>query len=163
MKCVIFDFDLTLFDSQSLEALRSRRQWKIVYEKLKECSFYPNAKNIIKQLREEGIQVAIVTNAPKSYIERALIFHHVQVDFVIAYHDVSRHKPDPEGIIKVLNYYSLESWETVYIGDNDIDHNSAINARIPFLGVEWGEYSKPNVQKINYTNFLEALHNISPL
>jgi len=150
---------LTLFASEALEQYRAKRQWSVIYDKLKQYNFYPNAKQVLVQLRNQGIKVAIVTNAPQSYVSRALIYHGVSVDYLVAYHDVHRHKPDPEGIFKVINTFSLKHDEVVYVGDNDIDQRTASNANIAFIGIEWGNFSDRTIAKVNYLNLISYIQN----
>jgi len=159
IKCIIFDFDLTLFDSLSLDGLRSRREWNIVYEKLKECSFYPGVKETLHLLKELGIKTAIATNAPETYVKKALDYHGIEVDFIVAYHDVVKHKPDPEVIRKILIKFALSNKNIAYIGDNDIDYQTAHNIKAKFYGVEWGEFSANDVVHLNYSNLIDVVLN----
>ncbi len=159
IKCVIFDFDLTLFDSLSLDGLRSRREWNIVYEKLKDCNFYPGARETIDQLNTLGIKTAIATNAPETYVKKALEYHGIKIDFIVAYHDVIKHKPDPEVIRKVLMHFALSNKNIVYIGDNDIDYDTAKNIKTQFYGIEWGHFSAEDVVRINYHNLIDVVIN----
>jgi len=159
IKCIVFDFDLTLFDSLSLDGLRSRREWNIVYEKLKECSFYSGVRETINQLHELGIQTAIATNAPEIYVKKALDYHGIKIDFIVAYHDVVKHKPDPEVLRKILIHFALSNKNIVFIGDNDIDYNTAKNIKAQFYGVEWGDFSSDDIVRINYQNLIDVVFN----
>lgn len=152
IKCIIFDFDLTLFDSFELDGLRSRGEWDTVYEKLKECDFYPGAQETIQHLKDLGIKIAIATNAPETYVKKALSYHGIEIDFIVAYHDVVKHKPDPEVIRKILIKFSLSNRQIVYVGNDDIDYHTASNMNVKFYGVDWGEFSDGNVIKVNYSN-----------
>ena len=52
---------------------------------------------------------------------------------IVTAQDVSRTKPDPEGLLKVLAGHSPES--AVYLGDNVDDALAAKAARVPFVGI----------------------------
>lgn len=52
---------------------------------------------------------------------------------IVTAEDVSRPKPDPEGLLKVLNGRSRD--QAVYIGDNIDDGLAAHSAGVPFLGI----------------------------
>ena len=159
IKCIIFDFDLTLFDSLSLDGLRSRREWNTVYEKLKECSFYPGVRDVLTQLKELEIETAIATNAPETYVKKALDYHGIEIDFIVAYHDVVKHKPDPEVVRKILMNFALSNKNVVYIGDNDLDYQTARNIKAQFYGIEWGEFSADDVVRINFNNLIDVVFN----
>lgn len=152
VKVVIFDFDLTLFDSSAIKDLMNKRQWSLVYQNIDKCSFYPNAIDTLGRLYNNGLKTAIVSNAPNTYVRKVLSFYNVDIDFIVCYHDVKNHKPHPEGIFKVLDYFSINSNEAIYIGDNDIDYTAAKNANMKFFGVSWGAYSH-QVKMVSYDTF----------
>lgn len=149
VKLVIFDFDLTLFDSSSIKQFMDNRQWHKVYNNIPNCNFYPNALELIKTLLVKDIKVAIVSNSPRSYLKKVLHFHNLAVDYIVCYHDVVKPKPNKEGIEQVLSKFNINKKDAIYIGDNNIDFNTAKNADIKFLGVEWGDFSN-KVNKINF-------------
>lgn len=156
VKMVIFDFDLTLFDSSAIKHLMDKRQWLLVYKNINKCSFYPNSLSTLSKLRENNINIAIVSNAPSSYVKKVLAYFSVEIDFVVCFHDVKQHKPNPEGVYKVLNHFNIKNNQTLYIGDNDIDYNTAYNANIDFFGVPWGTFTQ-EASIINYANFISMI------
>ena len=149
LKAVIFDFDLTLFDSTLIKPYMDKRKWSIVYKSIPQCSFYPGALEAIKRLRENNIKIAIVSNSPSTYVSRVLEYYGVKIDYIVCYHDVIHHKPNPDGVYKVLTHFSLSKADVIYIGDNDIDFNTANNAQVKFFGVPWGIFSQ-QINKIDY-------------
>ena len=149
LKAVIFDFDLTLFDSTLIKPYMDKRKWSLVYKNIPICSFYPDALKAIKRLRENNIKIAIVSNSPSMYVSRVLEYYSVKIDYIVCYHDVIQHKPNPDGIYKVLTHFSLSRADVIYIGDNDIDFNMANNAQIQFFGVPWGAFSQ-QINKMDY-------------
>lgn len=156
VKVVIFDFDLTLFDSSEIKHFMDERQWSMVYKNINRCSIYPNVRNILNELKNKNIYIALVTNAPSLYIKKVLNFFDLNFDFIVCYHDVNKHKPNPEGINKVLEYFSIDNTETFYVGNDDIDYKTAYNANINFFGVPWGTFSQ-EVRIIHYEKFIDII------
>ena len=156
LKVVIFDFDLTLFDSTLLKPFMDKRQWSLVYKNIPKCSFYPSTLEVLGVLKENNIKIAIVSNAPSAYVTKALDHYKMSMDYLICYHDVKKHKPSPEGIHKVLDFFSCSVEEAIYIGDNDIDYNAAKNSKINFFGVPWGSFSK-EVKRIDWDLFINHI------
>ena len=157
VKVVIFDFDLTIFDSSLVKSFMDKRLWSLVYKNLHNCTFYPDVLNSINQLKNNNIKIAIVSNAPATYIKKVLTFYSINIDFIVCYHDVYKHKPSAEGINKVLNHFSIKNHEAIYIGDNDIDYLTAKNANIDFLGVSCGMFSQ-KINTIDYCNFINTIN-----
>lgn len=150
LKCVIFDFDHTLFDSRILDNLRKQRKWAEVYEQQIACDFHDGAEEFVENLSSWKIKTAIVSNAPKTYINKVLASRHIKIDLIVAYHDVINHKPSPDGIYLVIKKFLFSNNEVIYIGDNDIDALTAKNANVCFYGVEWGTFSDPTTVKYDF-------------
>ena len=51
---------------------------------------------------------------------------------VITAADVSRPKPHPESLFKILDHWSLMAHEVVFIGDSIVDQEAAMGAKVPF-------------------------------
>jgi len=157
LKMVIFDFDLTLFDSSSIKPLMDNRQWSLVYKNIPDCKFYANALNLIELLKLCNIKVIIVSNSPRSHVERVLKYYNTTVDYIVCYHDVKNHKPNPDCVFLSLNKFNILNNEALYIGDNDIDRITAQNAKLKFYGVEWGTFSQ-KVRTLDYGKFIKYIN-----
>lgn len=161
IKAIIFDLDLTIFNSSPLKDLMRNRSWDLVYKNIPNCKFYDNSINTIKHLRNNGIKVIIFTNSPKKYVSEVLNFGSIEVDYIISYYDVQNHKPHPEGVYKTMQNFSLSNKELLYIGDSNVDYETAKNARVSYFNVEWGETTYQDINKVNYTNFFSILQNFN--
>ena len=47
-------------------------------------------------------------------------------------------KPNPSGVLKVLDILGSKSENSVFLGDSDIDIQTAKNANMPCISVLWG-------------------------
>ena len=54
-------------------------------------------------------------------------------DCVMTAAQVARPKPHPEPLLKVLDHFGIESWEALFIGDGEVDMQSAKAAGVPFI------------------------------
>jgi ATP-dependent DNA helicase RecQ len=161
IKLIIFDLDLTIFNSSPLKDLMSTRNWDLVYKNIPNCKFYDNSIKIIKYLRDNGIKIVIFTNSPKNYVSEVLKHGSIEVDNVISYYDVQNHKPHPEGIYKTMQTFSLSNKEILYIGDSKLDYETAKNGKVSYFNVDWGETSEVDSNMINYSNFFPTLQNFN--
>lgn len=158
IKAVIFDLDLTIFDSSPISDLMNQKNWKQVYKNIPQCKFYDGAIQAINHLKSFGIKVTIFTNSPKKYVTEVLRFGSVAVDHIVAYHDVQKHKPDPQGIYKTMQALALSNKEIIYIGDSDLDLQCAKNARVNYFNVDWRKVESSDVKLINFSNLFDLLH-----
>lgn len=113
---------------------------------------YEHSKEVLLKLKEDGFKLGIVTNKLHSTTEYALkcigldnIF-----EYIIGSNDVSKTKPDGEGILKAMAHFNGEKSKTIYIGDNAIDKLSADNAGVDCALVAWGPRVLPKEIKPKY-------------
>ena len=76
---------------------------------------------------------------------------------IITSDDVTKGKPHPEGLIKILKKTKRKKDQTIFIGDSIFDYKTAKNLGIKYLHAKWGyENDLKNKFKINeISNFLE--------
>ena len=95
----------------------------------------------LKKLRETGYLLGVVTNKGAPLTKYSLEVAHIDglFDVVISADDVNAPKPSPAGIFKALERLGIEDKsEVLYIGDNDIDYDTATNAGVDAMLVTWG-------------------------
>ena len=92
-------------------------------------------------LKEAGILLGVVTNKGAPLTKYSLEVAHIDglFDVVISADDVNAPKPSPLGINKALERLAIADKDKVlYIGDNDIDYETAKNAGLDAMLVTWG-------------------------
>ena len=95
----------------------------------------------LKKLREAGYLLGVVTNKGAPLTKYSLEVAHIDglFDVVISADDVNAPKPSPMGINKALERLGIEDkGKVLYIGDNDIDYETAVNAGTDAMLVTWG-------------------------
>lgn len=103
-------------------------------------TLYPDALRVLAALRQQGCRTAIVTTKAHRTIQRIVDRFGAGplLDAVIGGDDVSKEKPDPEGLLGVLAQFGLEKEELLYVGDSLVDAKTAEAAGIPFAAVLTG-------------------------
>ena len=86
------------------------------------------------QYLQLGHNTAISTNRSDT-MDRVLVDHGLKgyFDLVVSSLDVKRPKPDPESLIKILDYFGVLPNQAIYIGDSEIDELAAKAARVPLV------------------------------
>jgi HAD superfamily hydrolase (TIGR01509 family) len=101
----------------------------IVYLKME-----PNLLQALYRLKEKGIIRAISTNrttSMKHIMERFGLWPFF--DMVVTALDVKNPKPHPESIEKIIQTFSLSKEEAVFIGDSEVDLQTAKSSGIKFI------------------------------
>ena len=94
---------------------------------------------MLEELQRRGKKVAVVSN--KFYAATQELCHHFFGDLVtvaIGEREDIRKKPAPDTVIEALRQLNATAEESVYIGDSDVDIDTARNAGMPCISVLWG-------------------------
>ena len=106
----------------------------------------------LTKLKEAGCSLSVVTNKGHmmaEYVVKLIHLDHV-IDYVIGGGDTKESKPHPEGIYLAMSKYGVTKNETIYIGDNDIDYETAHNAGVDSLICTWGPRKLEVLDKCTY-------------
>ncbi len=100
---------------------------------------YSGITELLKKLRADGIKTAVVSNKADSAVnELCDKYFKGLFDISIGEREGVRRKPAPDSVNEVLKQLGLSREEAVYIGDSDVDVETAKNADMVCIGVEWG-------------------------
>ena len=126
--------------------------------------FYPETEPLLKTLRGSGRKIGIMSTKRRFRIMEALDAHDLTgyIDTVFGMEDVTKVKPDPEGILKLLDEWEMDRNDALYVGDTVIDGLAAKNAGMDFAAVTTGttkaeDFAEiPNVAVMPDLSVLEA-------
>jgi phosphoglycolate phosphatase len=100
----------------------------------------PHVREILEYLRPR-YRTGIATNRGKSL---PLVLKHLRLeglfDLTVSCYEVSRPKPDPECLFKILEHFRMEPCQALYIGDSALDRQVARAA-----GVAFAAYQNPGL------------------
>ena len=100
---------------------------------------YDGILDMLAALRERGIRVAVVSNkfdaATKKLCEK---YFGDLVEVAIGERAGVRKKPAPDTVHEALKELEVTTEGAVYIGDSDVDIQTARNCGMPCISVTWG-------------------------
>lgn len=100
---------------------------------------YPGAKALLQKLRAAGIHTAVITNKDQVAADELCAAEFDDgLSCVIGAAEGRRFKPAPDGVLAAMESLGALPSHTVYIGDSDVDMQTAKNAGLPAIGVLWG-------------------------
>lgn len=98
---------------------------------------YEGIKEMLAHLKEKGIKLAVVSNkfdgATKKLTSK---YFGGLIDIAIGESENVRKKPAPDSLVKAINI--LNGKNAVYIGDSDVDIQTAKNGNVDCISVTWG-------------------------
>lgn len=100
---------------------------------------YDGILELIRALRDEGLQTAVVSNKADFAVQELCRRYFPELfDFVVGEREGIRRKPYPDSVLKALSGLGVGKRETLYVGDSEVDIETAENAGIDIVSVEWG-------------------------
>ena len=100
---------------------------------------YEGVMELMRELYGRGIKMAIVSNKFEAGVKQ------LNDKFFAEYTDVAmgeipggKRKPDPEAVEVVLEILGVDKEHAIYVGDSDVDIQTARNAGIRCISVTWG-------------------------
>lgn len=100
---------------------------------------YDGIKPLLEQLRANGVKTAVVSNkADYGVQELCKEYFDGLFDYAVGEREGIRRKPAPDSVNEALRVLGIPKSEAVYIGDSDVDYETAVNAGLPCISVLWG-------------------------
>ncbi len=138
----------------NMDEARADRFFDLFKEKADEvmvdsAQLYPGVKEMLVNLREKGYRIGIVTtkfayrvrNIMKKFDAEELL------DVVIGVGDVTKVKPDPEGVLLAVKQLGVKVEDALYVGDSYVDAKAAEAAGMRFAGVLTGTTTREEFLK----------------
>ena len=111
---------------------------------------YKGIVEMLRKLKENGnVKLAVVSNKDHDLTTQLIKkeFNNL-FDIVQGSYSDKPKKPNPYLINKILNENNINKEECLYVGDTNIDKESATNARLKYLLVNYGYRTKEELQKM---------------
>lgn len=100
---------------------------------------YDGIKPLLEEFRANGIKTAVVSNkADYGVQELCKEYFDGLFDYAVGEREGIRRKPAPDSVNEALRVLETDKSEAVYIGDSDVDFETAVNAGLPCISVLWG-------------------------
>lgn len=123
---------------------------------------YPEEAKTLKEFKDEGIQLAIVSNKPQCATERVYAQYLSDFGFNIVLGQSDRYplKPNPASTNHILSQLGVTCDECIFVGDGETDVQTAKAANIKCVSVLWGFRTREQLLKAGAENFAEKFSDI---
>ncbi len=102
---------------------------------------YEGVMELLQTCRERGIQTAVVSNKA-DFATQKLVKRYFGALILLAVGENEeggiRKKPAPDSLLAVMERLGARKEETVYVGDAEVDIQTAKNAGVDCISVTWG-------------------------
>lgn len=117
---------------------------------------YPGIQQMLCNLKEKGYRMGIVSNklqAGVTELHQAWFQDTIQV--AVGESQGIRRKPAPDMVVRALQELGSTREEAIYVGDSDVDLETARQAGMPCISVLWGFRDRAFLSAHGATTFAE--------
>ena len=104
---------------------------------------YPGIPELLETLKRQGVRMAIVSNKNEDAV-RAVHARYFPdtIEIAVGQSDAVPKKPDPAMVYAALRQMGVSAERAVYVGDSEVDIETAKNAGIDCITCVWGFRTK---------------------
>lgn len=120
---------------------------------------YAGILSLLEELKIRGVKTAVLSNKPDFAVkELAQVYFKGLLEDAVGENEEAgiRKKPAPDALFAVMKKLSAEPKTTVYVGDSDVDIQTAQNAGIDCICVTWGFRDKEFLKAHGGVYFVDA-------
>jgi len=116
---------------------------------------YPGIPETIRALRARGLLTAVVSNKPDNAVQELVRDQFDGLfDYSIGEQKGIARKPSPDMVLRCLEILGVSPSESVYIGDSEIDLQTAANTGLDCIAVDWGFRSRAFLETSGATRII---------
>lgn len=110
---------------------------------------YDGIEQLLHNLRERNIRIAVLSNKPDRQTKKVVaeIFGEGVFDYVSGQQEKIRRKPQPDGVLHILEVLDIAKEECLYVGDSEVDVKTGQNAGVQTVAVTWGFRTKEELKQ----------------
>lgn len=118
---------------------------------------YEGILDVLKTLQTKGYHMAVVSNKADAAVKELIpIYFGDLLPVAIGDMEGREKKPAPDSVYEAMKQLGVTKEECIYIGDSDVDVNTAKNSGIPGIAVLWGFRTKEQLEAVGATMFAET-------
>ncbi len=101
---------------------------------------YEGIVELLEELQQRGVRMAVASNKYHSATQKLIAHYFPTICFevVLGQRDGVPVKPNPQIVKEILAHCGASKNEVLYVGDTNVDMQTAKNAEVDVLGVSWG-------------------------
>ena len=125
---------------------------------------YAGVRELLETLHAAGAKVAVVSNkADEAVGELCSFYFPGLVDAAVGETAGRRPKPAPDAVELALERLHADKTDAVYVGDSQVDLDTAKAAGLPCIAVTWGFRSREDLVKAGAETLADSVEELSRL
>ena len=154
-------------DNQEENILKIRSQFVPYYDK-HNADFsrpYPGIAALLLALQKDGRKIAVASNKYQAATRKLIAHYFPEINFVevLGQREGIPAKPDPSIVNDIIATAGVTKEEVLYVGDSNVDMQTAHNAGVTAVGVAWGFRPRTELEALHPAHIIEKAEELIPL
>lgn len=114
---------------------------------------------LLQDLKERGHILVAYSNKPDKVLQATMskLMTEGLFDFVTGLTDGMKSKPDPSELEKIMKEFNVTKEEVCYVGDSEVDIETAKNIGVTSVAVTWGFKNRDFLETYNPDHFADTM------
>lgn len=118
---------------------------------------YDGITDLLKRLRKAGCLTAVVSNKADGAVRELVDRYFAGLfDAAVGQREGMRSKPAPDEVEAALSALGAEKKSAVYIGDSEVDLQTAVNSGLAVIMVDWGFRTRAQLSACGVTETVSS-------
>jgi len=141
-KCLVLDFDDTLFDTSADDEYRKcegKKDMDKAMEMVPEYKLYDGWQDVIDWTKDNGVKIAILSAASSKLIENAMRHFRIPCATIVGFQPYIE-KPNTILGNMLQERLNIRHEQIIYVGNSKSDETQARASQFRFIGATWGSH-----------------------
>lgn len=118
---------------------------------------YPGIPELLRTLQQKGIKIAVASNKYQAATRKLITHYFPEINFVevLGQREGIPAKPDPCIVHDIIAKTGVKQEEALYVGDSNVDMQTAHNAGVTAVGVAWGFRPRTELEALHPAHIIE--------
>lgn len=122
---------------------------------------YPGIMDMLSRLAQRGIRMGIVSNKGDREVKSMnRTYFSGLMGAALGERENVRRKPEPDSLLEAMKELGAVPERTLYVGDSEVDVQTALNAGVDLLAVTWGFRGEEQLRSSGAEHFAHSPEDI---
>ena len=122
---------------------------------------YPGIMSLLKALQQKSVKMAIISNKVDTAVQQLnKKFFSDYISIAIGEKPQIRRKPAPDSVLLAIKALDANPATTLYVGDSEVDYETAHSAGIRCALVTWGFRDRLDLEDLHADYYVNSSHEL---
>ena len=122
---------------------------------------YDGIVPLMQKLRDKGVKLAVISNKQDTAVKPlAEKYFPGLLEIAVGESAEVRRKPNPDAVLAALRHIGVERGDAIYVGDTEVDLQTARNAGMECASVDWGFRTREQLVEIGAEHIFDTMQEL---